>query len=162
MAQQPARPTIRAGQAIGLTVFLVTAGILTALLGSRVTTVFDSLPMAAAWVSTLCATAAVIAMLVDSFDLWLRGRTLAAKTVRFIRILVFVAMIGALAASLVGTNSLVIPILLPSLFIYLFIVRRRPVARPATAARAARGGSSGRSGAGSAKSRQRRGGKKRR
>ena len=153
---------MRAGQALGLTVFLVTAGILTALLGSRVTTVFDSLQTAAAWFSTLCATVAAFGMLIDAFDLWLRGRTMAARTVRHVRMLVFIAVLGSLAASLVGTNSLVIPILLPSMFIYLLISRRRPVDRPAGAAAAARGGSSARSGGGSAKSRQRRGGKKRR
>jgi hypothetical protein len=162
VAQQPARPTIRAGQAIGLTVFLVTAGILTALLGSRITTVFDSLQTAAAWFSTLCATVAVFAMLVDAFDLWMRGRTMAAKTVRLVRMLVFIAVLGALAASLVGTNSLVIPILLPAMVIYLFISRRRPVDRPAGAAGTVRGGSAARSGGTTARSRQRRGGRKRR
>lgn len=160
MAQQPARPGIRIGQALGLTVFLVTAAFLTALLGSRITTLFDSLPATAAWFSTLCATAASFAMLIDAIDLWLRGRTMAARTVKLVRMLVFIAILGALAASLVGENSLVIPILMPSMFIYLFLSRRRPTDAPAGASMG-RGGSAPRSGSG-AKARQRRGGKKRR
>lgn len=161
MAQQPARPGIRIGQAVGLTVFLVTAAFLTALLGSRISTVFDSLPATAAWFSTLCATVAAFGMLIDAIDLWLRGRTMAARTVKLVRMLVFIAVLGALAASFIGENSLVIPILLPSMFIYLFLARRRPVDAPARAT-AARGGSVPRSGGGAVKARQRRGGKKRR
>jgi hypothetical protein len=168
VAQQQARPGIRSGQAIGLTVFLVTAAFLTALLGSRITSLFDGLQAAAAWFSTLCAVVAAFGMLIDAVDLWVRGRTMVARTVRMIRMLVFIAVLGALAASLVGENSLVIPILLPSMLIYFFISRRRPVDAPAGAT-VARGSSGARGGpatrpasSGSAKARQRRGGKKRR
>jgi len=160
VAQQPARPGIRLGQALGLTVFLVTAAFLTALLGSRITSVFTSLPATAAWFSTLCATVASFAMLIDAIDLWLRGRSMAARTVKLVRLMVFIAILGSLAASFVGGNSLVIPILMPSMFVYLFISRTRPADAPAGAT-AVRGGPAPRSG-GTAKARQRRGGKKRR
>ena len=161
MAQQPARPGIRAGHAVALTVFLVTAAFLTALLGSRINSLFDDLPTTAAWFSTLCATVAAFGMLIDAVDLWVRGRTMAARTVKLVRMLVFIAILGALAASFVGENSLVIPILLPAMFIYLFISRRRPVDAPAGAT-GARGTTGTRTGGTTARSRQRRGGKKRR
>ena len=157
MAQQPARPTIRAGQALGLTVFFATATFLMALLVARIGSAFVSPQTAGASFSTLCASVAAVAMLVDAVDLWLRGRTLSPRAVRLLRGIVFVAVLGALAASFVGENSLVIPILAPVLLIYLFIARRRPAHGPGGAGR---GVSSVRSG--TAKSRQRRGGRRRR
>jgi len=163
VAQQQARPGIRAGQALGLTVFLATAAFLTAILGSRITSVFDSLQTVAAGLSTACAAVASFAMLIDAIDLWLRGRTMTPRTVKLIRMLVFIAVLGALAASLVGENSLVIPILLPSMLIYFFIARSRPAAAPAGGSGASRGGSGARSGGNTTgKSRQRKGGKKHR
>jgi hypothetical protein len=78
--------------------------------------------------------------------------------------LVFVAVLGALAASMLGGNSLVILLLAPAMVIYLFISRKRPNTTYATAPGSARGGSgSGRTGSASpTKSRQRKGGKKHR
>lgn len=163
MAQQQGRPGIRAGQALGLTVFLVTAAFLTAILGSRITSVFDSQQTAAAGLSTACAAVAAFAMLIDAIDLWLRGRTMTQRTVKLVRMLVFIAVLGALAASLVGENSLVIPILMPSMLIYFFIARSRPAAAPAGVSGGSRGGTGARSGGNTTvKSRQRKGGKKHR
>ena len=165
MPQQPAKVGIRAGQALGLTIFLATAAFLTALLLSGLGSVFDSLPRAAASFSTLCALIAAFGMLIDAADLWVRGRRMTPHTVRMLRGIVFVAVLGALAASLLGGNSLVVVLLAPSLIAYLFIARRRPRDPYATAAgtaRAGAGSSGGRVSGSSAKSRQRRGGKKRR
>ncbi|NLE21417.1 MAG: hypothetical protein GX624_01350 [Actinobacteria bacterium] len=156
MAQQPARPTIRVGQALALTVFFASATFLMALFVSGIGSASDSLQTAGASVSTLCAALAAGAVLVDAVDLWLRGRALSPRTVGLLRIVVLVAMLGALVASFVGENPLVIWILVPVLFIHLFIIRRRP--EQGGAGRSVSGVRSG----GTAKSRQRRGGRKRR
>jgi hypothetical protein len=155
---QPARPGIRAGQALGLTVFLATGVLLALLFVSRVAAGLGNLQAVAAAVSTLCAAIAAFAMLVDAVDLWVRGRRMTPYSVKMFRSLVFVAVLVALGASLLGGNSLVVPIMAPSMVVYLLIARRPPA--PATAAR---GANSTTGGDGStAKSRQRRGGKKRR
>jgi hypothetical protein len=163
VAQQPARAGIRAGQALGLTVFLATAAFLTALLLSRLGQVFDSLQTTAAAFSTFCAVVAAFAMLIDAADLWVRGRKMSPYAVKMFRSLVFIAVLGALAASLIGKNSLVIPLLVPAMIVYLFIARKRPAARYATAPGGARGAAATRpASSGSTKSRQRKGGKKHR
>jgi hypothetical protein len=166
---KPARPAIRAGQALGLTIFVATAAFLTALLLSGVGSVFDSLQKAAVSFSTLCAAIAAFVMLLDAADLWVRGRKMTAHSVRLFRSLVFVAVLGALAASMLGGNSLVIIFLAPAMVTYLLITRRVPKSPYATATGSARsgsrGGSSGSSGGGrpagpTQKARQRKGGKK--
>ena len=110
MPQQPAKPGIRVLEALGLTVFLATAAFLTALFLTRLGRVFDSLQTAAAAFSTLCATVAAFVMLIDAADLWVRGRKMSPYAVKMFRSLVFVAVLGALAGSLLGGNSLVIPL----------------------------------------------------
>jgi hypothetical protein len=165
--QQPAKPGIRVGQALGLTVFLATALFLTAIFITRAGLMFDSLQTAAAAFSTLCAAVAAFLMLIDGADLWLRGRRMGPRTLRNLHAVVFAAVCAALVASLFGGNSLVIPILVPSMIAYLFIARRRPAPAGAAAggrrglgvARAASGSPAGTT---TAKARQRRGGKKRR
>ena len=167
---KPAKPAIRAGQALGLTIFVATAAFLTALLISGVGATFDSVQKAAVSFSTLCAAIAAFVMLLDAADLWVRGRKMTAYSVKMFRSLVFVAVLGALAASLLGGNSLVIIFLAPAMFVYLFITRRNPsdpCARDGSRARALGGGSSASSGGGRpagahSKSRQRKGGKKHR
>ena len=47
--------------------------------------------------------------------------------------LVFVAVLGALAGSMLGGNSLVVLFLAPSMIIYLVISRKRPAGSYATA-----------------------------
>ena len=164
MPQQPAKSGIRALEALGLTVFLATAAFLSALFINRIGSVFDSLQTTAAAFSTLCAAVAAFAMLFDAIDLWVRGRRMAPRTVKNIRALVFIAVLGALASSLLGGNSLVVPFLAPAMIIYLFIARKRP--QPYAAATGSpRGGAGGRPAtgrSGTAKSRQRKGGKKHR
>ena len=164
MPQQPAKPGIRVLEALGLTVFLATAAFLTALFLSRLGHVFDSLQTAAAAFSTLCATIAAFGMLIDAADLWVRGRKMTPYSVKMFRSMVFIAVLGALAGSMLGGNSLVIPFLAPAMIIYLFIARKRPAARYATAPGSAHSGSGGgRTGSASpTKSRQRKGGKKHR
>jgi hypothetical protein len=161
--QQPAKPGIRVLEALGLTVFLATAAFLTALFLTRLGTVFESLQTAAAAFSTLCAAVAAFGMLIDAADLWVRGRKMTPYSVKMVRMLVFVAVLGALAASMLGGNSLVIFFLAPAMVIYLVISRKRPATRYATAPGSTRGGPATRpASSSSAKSRQRRGGKKRR
>ena len=163
MPQQPAKPGIRAGQALGLTIFLATAAFLTALLLSGLGSAFDSLQRAAGSFSTLCAAVAAFAMLFDAADLWVRGRKMTPHSVKMFRSLVFVAVLGALAASMLGGNSLVIVILAPSMFVYLFITRKRPAGTyAAVASRGGSGSGPGRPGGSTRKSRQRKGGKKHR
>lgn len=162
MAQQQARPSISAGQILALAVFFVTAAFLTAMLGTRISAAFDSLQTAAASFSTLCAVVATIAMLIDALDLWVRGRTLNAHTVRLVRMLVFIAVLGALASSFLGENSLVVPIMVPAMVIYLFIARRPPARASSGTTGGGRASSSGSGGGTTARSRQRRGGRKHR
>ena len=103
---------------------------------------FDSLQTAAAAFSTLCAAVAAVAMLIDAADLWVRGRKMTPYGVRMIRSLVFIAVLGALAGSMLGGNSLVVLFLAPSMIVYLFIARKRPAGSYATAP-SSRGGSGG-------------------
>ena len=165
MPQQPAKPGVRALEALGLTIFVATAAFLTALFFSGLGSVFASLQRAAVSFSTLCAAVAVVAMLLDAADLWVRGRKMPPHRVKLFRWVVFAAVFGALAASLLGGNSLVIVFLAPSMIVYLFIARRRLAGPYATATGTARGGSGSsgsRSGSSSGKTRQRKGGKKHR
>jgi len=160
--QQPATRGIRAAEALGLTVFLATTAFLTGLLITLVADGLGSLPAVAAAFSTACAVIAAFAMLTDAADLWVRGRRFTPHSVRLLRSLVFVAVIGAVAASMLGENVLVVILLFPSMVVYLFIARKRPAgsAAPQGSSRAGSGGSGATSS--SARSRQRRGGKKRR
>jgi len=160
--QQPATRGIRAAEALGLTIFLATTAFLTGLLITLVLDGLGSLQEVSSAFSTACAVIAAFAMLMDAADLWVRGRRFTPHSVRLLRSLVFIAVIGAVAASMLGENVLVVMFLLPSMVIYLFIARKRPAgsAPPQGASRAGSGGSGATSS--SAKSRQRRGGKKRR
>ena len=77
-------------------------------------------------------------MLIDAVDLWVRGRKMTPHSVKMFRSMVFVAVLGALPASLLGGNSLVVIFLAPAMIIYLLIARRRP--GRSYAAATARGG----------------------
>ena len=163
MPQQPARSGIRAAEALGLTVFLATAAFLTVLFATWLAKGPDDFPQVALLFSTACALVAAFGMLWDAIDLWLRGRRMAPQSVRNLRMMVLVAVFGALATSVLGQNTVLVLYLAPALLTYLFITRRR---RPVSRTQAAGGGSSGaRSASGSGdpyKGRQRRGGRKRR
>jgi hypothetical protein len=166
--QQPAKPGLRAAEALGLTIFLATAALLTALLITWVGRGFGSLHSVALILSTLCAMVASFAMLWDAFDLWVRGRRMTPYSVKMLRSLVFVAVLAALGASMLGANVMVVIYLAPAMITYLFIARRPPAPARARGGSGASSGSRGTGGAASgssgsaARARQRRGGKKRR
>ncbi len=82
MPQQPARPNIGAGQALGLAIFLATAAILSALTVTRVFAGLGSLQGIAAAFSTGRAAVAAFGMLVDAVDLWVRGRRMTVHDAR--------------------------------------------------------------------------------
>lgn len=153
-------------EALGLTIFLATAAILTGLLITMVVNGPGNLQEASSAFSTACAAIAAFAMLMDAADLWVRGRRFTPHSVRLLRSLVFIAILGAVAASMLGENVLVTMVLFPAMVIYIFIARRRPAGSdpPRGASRAASGGSGGGRTATAAptKSRQRKGGKKHR
>jgi len=122
-------------------------------------------PLASA-LGLVAAAGALIAMLVDAFDSWVRGRRMTDFSVRVTRSFIFVAMLVAVALSVAGGTPLFFILMTPALMIYLFgVVRRRPepIRRPSDVpGRRSTGpgarGSGARSGGGS---RQRRGGRKR-
>jgi hypothetical protein len=150
-------------------VFVVTGALLTGLALNMAFSGLDSMKIVAATFSTACAAVAAITMLIDAADLWVRGRRMTPYSVKMFRSLVFIAVLGAVAGSLMGGNVLVIFFLAPSMVVYLFVARRPPA--PAPRARGGSGASSGSGGSGgaasggsgsAARARQRRGGKKRR
>jgi hypothetical protein len=149
-----------------LTIFLGTAAFLTALLITLLLRGVGSYEVVAAAFSTACAAVAAFVMLIDAADLWVRGRRITPLSVKRMRMLVFVAVLGALAASMIGQNVMLVVILGPAMVTYLFIARKRPAGSYATrqaASRSRAGGSGGQpASSGTAKARQRRGGKKRR
>ena len=102
--------------------------------------------------SLLLAAVAASVMMVDAFDLWMRGRRITAYSVRMVHSLVFVTMLAAVVLSLVTRTPGLLLVMTPALAIYLVTVLK-PQA-PARPRPVGRGGNS-RSG------RQKRGGKKR-
>jgi hypothetical protein len=99
-------------------------------------------------------TVATGAMAVDLVDRWLRGGRMTAFSQKMTRSLVFVTLSLALLLSLAFRGPSFFLPLMPALLIYLFGTWQRPAPRAATTRRAA-ATSTGRS-------RQRRGGRKRR
>jgi len=167
VSRQTAHPGVRALQALGLTLFLVTTLFLGAVLVTWVGRGPDSFQLIALVVSTAFAVLGVAAMLVDAADLWLLGRRMSPATQRIVRYTAFGATLVAVVASIFGTNSVLVVYLLPSVIVYLFVARRRRAPAGARAGRggdwsARRAGPPARSGAATAKARQRRGGKKHR
>jgi hypothetical protein len=157
---QPARPTIRLGQAAALTLFVATLAILTGLFFTFVPRASLTTQNIALLLSTLCAIVATFGMGWDAIDLWLRGRKMTPYSVKMFRSMVFVAVIGALATSFVARTTAPVLILAPSMFVYLF-VSRRPAAGGAATQRSAASGGARTGTVSSARARQRRGGKKR-
>jgi len=107
------------------------------------------------------ATVALAAMLVDAFDFWMRDRRITPFSLKMTRSLIFVAMLVAVALSVVASTPLFFVLMTPALMIYLFGVARRrpaPVRRPADASKARASASAAQT---SGPSRQRRGGRKR-
>jgi hypothetical protein len=154
---QPARPTIRFAQAAGLTLYVATLAVLTALFLTFAGQGVSSLQDGALLFSTAAAVVAVAGMGWDAVDLWLRGRKMTPYSVKMFRSLVFVCVLAALGSSFLARTTAPVLVLFPSMIVYLFIARR-----PAKGAPASGGGNSARSGspAAASRSRQRRGGKK--
>ncbi len=140
-------------RSMGLTVLLMTAlvcGLLayTYATGDR----FGGWRQPLIVLSLLLAAVAAFVMMVDSFDLWMRGRRITAYSVRMVHSLVFVTILVAVVLSLVTRTPGLLLVMTPALVVYLLTVLRpqapsgpRPVGR----------------GAGSRSGRQKRGGKKR-
>ena len=100
------------------------------------------------------ATVAATAMAIDLVDRWLRGGRMTPFSQKMLRSLVFVSLLVALLLTLIFRGpSLFLP-LLPALLIYLVGTWQRPTPRAAATRRPA--------GTSTGKSRQRRGGKRRR
>ena len=163
MPQQSARPAIQTGHAVGLAVYVVTAALLAAVLVNLIVKWPTTLQEISVAFATACALVAAVGMLFDAVDLWLRGRTMTPQAVRMIRAMVFVAVLGALATAMLGKSTVVVIYLMPAMFIYLLISRRRPATAAAGGARGGPAGArSGGSSSGATRSRQRKGGKKHR
>lgn len=170
MTQQQAKPGIRALEALALAIFLATAAFLMALLVTWIGKGVGTFQAVGLLVSTACAVVAAFGMLWDAIDLWVRGRKMSFANLRRLRILVFVAVLGALAASMLGRNTALVVYLMPAMITYLFVARRRPNDSYAASPAGARGGAArprgnrpnGASSSSRYKARQRRGGKKHR
>jgi len=163
--QQPPRRGIRAAEALGLTIFGLTVVFLAALLVTWILKVPDDLTQVALVVSTACGVVAAFGMMWDAVDLWLRGRRMSTRAVKNVRIVVWVGVLGALATSILGQNTIIVLYLAPAMIAYLFISRRPAAGSAARAtARSGGGGRAGgaQTGGSTSKGRQRRGGRKRR
>ena len=118
----------------------------------------------------LAAAVALLAMLFDAIDYWVRDRRMTDFSRRMTRSLIFVTMLAAVGLSVAGGTPLFFILMTPALMIYLFgVVRRRPepIRRPSDlssrrpAGTGARGGGKSGGGKSGGGSRQRRGGRKR-
>ena len=159
---QPTRPGISVPHALGLFVFVATAAVLAMLFITRVTHGLGSLAAVATAFALAVAVVACFAMMFDAVDAWVKGGTMTPHGRRMLRSLVSVALIGAVAASILGDNLQLMLILLPALVIYLFIARESLRFLTGPAGRAARGPEPVAQTASASRGRQRRGGKKRR
>ena len=159
---QPTRPGISVPHALGLFVFVATAAVLAMFLITRVTQGLGSLAAIATAFSLLVAVIACFAMAFDAVDAWVKGGAMPPHGRRMLRSLVSVALIGAVAAAVLGGNLQLMLALVPSLVIYLFIARDSLRFLTGPADRAAAGPAPAAQSASAARSRQRRGGKKRR
>ena len=140
-------------RSMGLTVLLMTA-LVCGLLASTYATGdrFGGWRQPLIVLSLLLATVAAFVMMVDSFDLWMRGRRITAFSVRMVHSLVFVTILVAVVLSLVTRTPGLLLVMTPALVIYLLTVLKP---QAPSGPRPVRRGGSLRSG------RQKRGGKKR-
>ncbi|HTX68352.1 MAG TPA: hypothetical protein VMH50_04315 [Thermoleophilia bacterium] len=164
MARQ-ARQTTGLTRMLGLFLFVVTAALFAgAAVNLLIAGVGSYVAVATAFAYAVAAVAAVV-MLIDTYDLWIRGRQMSAKTVRLVQRTVFIAVLAALASILLTRNSSLVILMGPSLILYYVVARSQGRAGTtggaATAAQAPGRQQSGRQ-ASTARARQRRGGRKRR
>ncbi len=160
----PGQKTLRSA---GLTVIILTVilcgGIAYSYLAGDQGTGWRQLASA---VGLVAAAVALVAMLVDAFDQWVRGGLMTDFNRKMTRSFIFVAMLVAVALSIAGGTPLFFILMTPALMTYLFgVVRRRPepIRRPSDLPGRRAPGAAGRSAGGRAdgRPRQRRGGKKR-
>lgn len=144
-------------QIAGLVVFVVTAAVfagLAALVLAQGDKTFKAFPTA---FGAVCGAVAAGTMFFDAADLWIRGRTWTSHGVRLARLLALIAVLASLATGLLGDSLSIMALLAPALLVYLFVTRR-PAGARAGAARSKADSPQ----ASAVRSRQRRGGKKRR
>jgi hypothetical protein len=148
---------------IGLFVFVATAAVFLGALAHAVPAGLHDVQQFAAAFSYLVGALALAVMFFDVYDLWVRGRRLSGSAARSIRMVVLVAILASMAATLLGRNTTLVIFFMPSVLIYYVTMRPQPATgRPAApGGRGVRAGGSGRGGTGG-KSRQRKGGRKRR
>lgn len=156
---QPKRSRISAPHALGLFVFLACAAVLVALLIARLAAGIGSLEKAATAFSLAVGAIACVAMLIDAVDAWVTGG-MTPQGRRMVRSLVSIALIAAVATSVLGRNLPLMLILGPALVVYLLIARRSLVGASAPR-HGADAGSTAADRPSTPRSRQRRGGKKR-
>jgi hypothetical protein len=161
VAQTP-RQTISIGQTICLFVFVATVAIFLGALANAVLAGLHDVQDFAVAFSYLVAIVAVVAMAVDVYDLWVRGRRFNKANAKSFKMVVMVAVLASMATTLLGKNMTLVIFLMPSILIYYMTMRPQPAtARAGGAARGA-GAPRGAVSSGGGKTRQRRGGRKRR
>ena len=152
---QPARQKLGVARLVGLFVFLVTAALFAGAAVNVVLAGVGDMVDAATAFSYAVAAVAALAMLIDTYDLWVRGRTFSPKTARGVRSVVMIATLGALASILLTRNVSLVVFLGPALILYYAVARSVAEGRPRVTAPTTRS-------SGTVRARQRRGGKKRR
>jgi hypothetical protein len=162
---QQAPKTTGIPQMIGLFVFVGTAAFFIAALANVVLAGLGDVQQWAVAFSYLVAVMALVVMFLDVYDLWVRGRKFSSQAARSFRMIALVAIIASMAATLMGKNTVLVILFMPSVLIYYMTMRPTPSASRRTAQGAtgrASGGGASRAGSGGGKSRQRKGGKKHR
>lgn len=144
-------------QMVGLFVFVATAAIFLGALTNTVRAGLQTQQQFAMAFSYLVGTLAVVVMFVDVYDLWVRGRRLSRGASRGLRMIALVAILGSMAATVLGRDLSLVIFLMPAVIIYYLTMRPR-----AATTRGARSGRRPAPTASAPKSRQRRGGRKRR
>ena len=153
------RPGLTVPHALGLFVYVATAALFAGAAINRVVAGLGDVQAAAMAFSSAAAAVAALAMMVDAYDLWVRGRLMNAATVKGIRSIVFIAVLAALATTMLGRDLSLVLYLGPAIIIYFLMARQRSGLAPSRRDAAPRAGAAVARPA--AKSRQRRGGKKR-
>jgi len=118
------RPTF--AQIAGLAVFVITALILGGVMGSALNAALDTVAKAADIFSTLSGAIAMLEMFIGIGDIWLRGGKLRPVSAKLLRALAIVGILAAMATSLLGRNTSLPIILLPATAVYFFAERRQP------------------------------------
>jgi hypothetical protein len=157
---QNAPKTTGIPQIVGLFVFVGTAAFFIAALANVVLAGLDDVQAYAVAFSYLVGVVALVVMFLDVYDLWVRGRRFSRQAAKSFRMIALVAIIASMAATLMGKNTMLVILLMPSVLIYYMTMRPQPATtRGASSGRARTPSGSTQS---ASKGRQRRGGRKRR